>query len=108
MTARLARFAVASVLALSATTVGVVVGAPAAFANGPCTYVMLDNAYVRENPTVNSEVRKTKYAGEYVTGPAPCTSRTGWDGRDWVPVDCTCATDGIGWIIANKVRTVDW
>jgi hypothetical protein len=87
---------------------GAVVGvgvalAPAALANGPCNYSTTDSAYVRENPSINSVVRKTVPAHYFVTGPAPCGSRTGTDGRQWVPVDCACATNQIGWIIADKL-----
>jgi hypothetical protein len=91
---------------LAAGSVGVgVATAPAASANGPCAYETIDAAQVRENPSINSVVRKTVPAWYVVTGPASpfCVSQTGTDGRQWVPVDCSCATDQIGFIIADKL-----
>jgi hypothetical protein len=79
--------------------------APAASANGPCNYFTTDAAQVRENPTINSIVRKTVQVNYHVTGPAPCGAQVGWDGRLWVPVDCGCTTNG-GWIIADKLHYV--
>jgi hypothetical protein len=81
--------------------------APAASANGPCGYVTTDAAQVRENPSINSVVRKTVPANYPVTGPVAinfCGWITGTDGRAWVPVDCSCATDGVGYIINDKLR----
>lgn len=100
---RLLRVAVAAGLAVAAASLSVLSSAPVASANGPCSYTTIDNAYVRETPSLNSVVRKTKPANSVVTGPFPCWPRTGTDGRRWVPVDCTCATDGIGWIISDKL-----
>jgi hypothetical protein len=48
-------------------------------------------------------VRKTKPVGSIVGGPLPCYGQYGTDGRLWIAVDCDCATDGIGWIIAYKL-----
>jgi hypothetical protein len=98
------RSVAATLLLAAGTALAGVATAPAASANGPCNYGTLDSAYVRENPSINSVVRKTVPARYGVTGPAPCGSRTGTDGRQWVPVDCGCATDGIGWIIADKLQ----
>jgi len=93
------------VLAFGGLSAGVAT-APAAAANGPCTWRTLEAAQVRENPSINSVVRKTVPARYVVTGPTLpfCTSATGTDGRQWVPVDCRCARDDIGWIIANKLE----
>ena len=33
-----------------------------------------------------------------------CRAVIGTEGRSWVAVDCLCATDDIGFIIANKLR----
>lgn len=89
--------------ALSAATFGVtVVAAPSAAANGPCDYYTIETAQVRENPTINSVDRKTVPAYYTMTGPRACGGRVGWDGRLWFAVDCSCASDGVGWVIANK------
>jgi hypothetical protein len=97
---------VVSALATVAAGVSVAV-APAASANGPCTYVSNnENVYVRENPSINSVVRKTVPPHYQMSGPTPCGGRTGSDGRTWFAVDCGCATDGVGWVIADKVTYV--
>lgn len=78
-------------------TVSVAV-APAASANGPClTTIMHSPTPVRENPDTNSVVRKYKYRGDRVTGPCGATLDIE-SGVVFVPVDCTCATDRIGWV----------
>ncbi len=77
--------------------------APAA--NGPCVYHTKEAAEVWENPSINSVVRKTVPKGHRVTGPVAwngCVSTTGSDGRQWMAVDCTCATQGHGYIIATN------
>jgi hypothetical protein len=90
---------------MAAATFGVTLAvAPPASANGPCLYVTgNDNAYVRENPSGNSVVRKTVPPHYRMTGPTFCGYQGGWDGHLWVAVDCTCATDNVGWVIASKV-----
>lgn len=90
---------------MATATFGVTLAtAPPAAANGPCNYVTNgEAAQVRENPTVDSVVRKTVPAHYRMTGPQFCGYQGGWDGRLWVAVDCTCATDQVGWVIANKV-----
>lgn len=98
------RAALAAVVMATATFGVTLAGAPPASANGPCQYVTgPDNAYVRENPTGNSVVRKTVPPHYRMTGPQFCGYQGGWDGRLWVAVDCTCATDNVGWVIAEKV-----
>jgi hypothetical protein len=97
------RAAAGALLLAAGVGAGTVALPQAASANGPCGYLTTDSAYVRETPSINSVVRKTVPAGYPVTGPSPCGPRTGTDGRAWVPVDCGCATDGIGWIIADKL-----
>jgi hypothetical protein len=97
---------VLATMVLMAGVVGVdLVTAPAASANGPCHWITTDSAYVRENPSINSVVRKTVPANYVVSGPnyGFCRAVTGTDGRAWVAVDCLCATDDIGYIIENKL-----
>ena len=60
-------------------------------------YVRYNNTPVQENPDTDSVVRKYKNAGERVTG--PCRAAYDTESRVWfTAVDCSCATDGIGWI----------
>ena len=102
MAAKFIRILVTTALTFSALTVGVMVGAPTAGASA-CTYQVIEEAQVRETPSINSVVRKTKPVGSIVGGPLPCHGQWGTDGRLWIEVDCTCATDNIGWIIAYKL-----
>jgi hypothetical protein len=92
------------VLAAGGLVTGVAT-APAASANGPCGFVTADTAQVRETPSINSVVRKTVPGNYVVTGPnyGFCAPVTGTDGRSWQAVDCSCATDGIGYIIRTKL-----
>jgi hypothetical protein len=96
------RILVTTALALSGLTAVAVAAAPTAGASA-CTYQVIEEAQVRETPSINSVVRKTKPVGSIVGGPLPCYGQWGTDGRLWIAVDCTCATDGIGWIIAYKL-----
>ena len=101
-------------LRLALTTVTLTAGvaglgaatAPAASANGPCHWITTQSAYVRENPSINSVVRKTVPGNYVVSGPnyGFCRPVVGTDGRSWVAVDCLCATDDLGYIIANKLQ----
>jgi hypothetical protein len=85
---------------------GVATAAPASAT--PCGWRVVEEAQVRENPSINSVVRKTKYPGEIVTGPQPhCFAVTGTDNRKWVEVFCSCATDGLGYIIETKLYQLD-
>jgi hypothetical protein len=93
------------VLAAGGLVTGVA-AAPAASANGPCGFVTTDSAQVHENPSINSVVRKTVPKNYVVTGPnwyQFCNGTWGTDGRYWQQVDCSCATDGVGFIIRNKL-----
>lgn len=82
---------------------GAVTAAPASAAT--CTWVTNDSAQVRENPSINSVVRKTVPAGYVVNGGRDfCAPVTGTDGRSWHEVYCGCATDGFGYIIAYKLN----
>jgi hypothetical protein len=107
----------AAVTVLAIAPAAVVLAAPANAAPAPAVsvhpngaqacdiYVVTENAYVRENPSSNSVVRKTKYAGEQVTDCSGAhASEPG--GEQWTAVDCSCATDGIGWIISRKLSWV--
>lgn len=110
MISKLSRTALALAIAVPAMIVSVVVAAPAASANGPCYYQTTERAQVRENPSINSVERKTVPGGYVVSGPnwngGFCGAIIGTDGRYWVPVDCLCATDHIGFIIANKLKSL--
>lgn len=91
------------VMAGGAVVGGVATAAPASAAQ--CTFKVLEEAQVRETPSINSVVRKTKYPGELVVGHQPfCNPVWGTDGRQWHEVDCTCATDGNGYIIWYKLQ----
>lgn len=71
---------------------------------GVCGWRVLEEAQVRENPSINSVVRKTKHPGDIVTGSQPfCNPVWGTDGRQWHEVECSCATDGYGYIIPYKL-----
>ncbi|MEU0877489.1 hypothetical protein ABZ345_02735 [Lentzea sp. NPDC005914] len=92
-----------SALATVSISLGaIVVGAAPASAAGCDVYRVIENAYVRENPDNDSVVRKTKYAGEEVRN---CFgTHAGEPGSEWTAVNCTCATDGQGWIISRKLQ----
>ena len=68
-------------------------------------FEVTETAYVRENPSDNSVVRKTKQAGDRVTN---CWGAHAGPigGDDWTAVACDCATDGQGWIISRKLRWI--
>jgi hypothetical protein len=72
--------------------------------NGPCRYQVVNNGTpVQENPDTNSVVRKYKDAGQYVTG--PCRKALDSEsGVRFTAVDCTCATDEIGWIRSYSLQ----
>ncbi|HEY0640417.1 MAG TPA: hypothetical protein VGD67_22530 [Pseudonocardiaceae bacterium] len=68
-----------------------------------CYYnVVVDQTAVRENPDTNSVVRKYKYRGELVTGPCQRVLDTE-SGVYFTAVNCSCATDGIGWIRSSHL-----
>ena len=99
------RSALACLVLAGGTAVGgsVATAAPAS-ANGTCGWKVNSEAQIRENPSINSVVRKTKYPGEVVTdGRQFCLEVRDSAGRFWHEVDCTCATDGYGYIIAWKL-----
>jgi hypothetical protein len=90
-------------LALTAiTSLGVATASPAQ-ANGPCRYqVAASSAYLRENPDTDSVVRKTKYRGDIVTG--PCDQELDTEsGVLFTAIDCSCASDLIGWIRTSQL-----
>ena len=97
-----------AVLVLGSGTLvgGALAAAPASAAS--CGWRVVETAQVRETPSINSVVRKTKYPGEIVTGPQPfCFPITGTDDRKRDPVYCSCATDGIGYILDSKLYQLD-
>jgi hypothetical protein len=61
-----------------------------------CVYYVKVFAYVRENPSPNSRILKSKGAFARVTG--PCRSRNGF-----IAVYTAAASDGIGWIDRTKL-----
>ena len=61
------------------------------------------DAVVRENPDTNSHVLKHKKRGDIIT--MPCASKglpvvvlDAESGVQFIPVDCDCASDGVGWM----------
>jgi hypothetical protein len=58
------------------------------------------DAVVRENPDTDSVVRKQKYRGDIITFPcsAPAIVLDIESNVSFVSVECSCATDGVGWI----------
>ena len=84
-------------LAAGLTLMGVAAGAaltaapPADAKAAACVYYVRVFAYVRENPSPNSKILKSKGAFERVTG--PCRSQNGF-----IAVYTAAASDGIGWI----------
>jgi hypothetical protein len=93
-------------LLIAVGTAGFTMLAPTPAAADYCPMETLKrDAVVRENPDTNSNVLKHKHRGDIIT--MPCDSR--WKGRSrverdresgvlFVPVDCECATDGVGWM----------
>jgi hypothetical protein len=79
-------------LAAAATFAG---AAPPASAAG-CVYYVKVFAFVRENPSRNSKVLKSKGSFERVTG--PCRAQNGF-----TAVYTSAASDGIGWINSSKL-----
>ena len=61
-----------------------------------CVYYVRVFAYVRENPSPNSKILKSKGAFERVTG--PCRTQNGF-----TAVYTSAASDGIGWIDSSKI-----
>jgi hypothetical protein len=61
-----------------------------------CVYYVRVFAYVRENPSPNSKILKSKGAFERVTG--PCRAQNGF-----TAVYTSAASDGIGWIDSSKI-----
>jgi hypothetical protein len=88
---------VVGALAFAGVASHVVVAAPAQA--GSCVYYVEVYAYVRENPDGQSVIRKSKGAYERVTGPC----RTVSTDYGWTAVYCSCASDGIGWMLSNKL-----
>ena len=61
------------------------------------------DAVVRESPHTSSHVIKHKHRGDIIT--MPCDSKglpralvDPGSGVTFVPVNCTCASDGVGWM----------
>ncbi|MFI6908306.1 hypothetical protein ACIBKY_44090 [Nonomuraea sp. NPDC050394] len=84
--------------AQAATSAFTTRSAHAASAGGGCVYfVRYNHTPVQENPDTDSIARKYKPAGARVTG--PCRAAYDTESRVWfTAVDCSCTTDGIGWI----------
>jgi len=102
MNARRRIAALCASTALGAAALIGVTATPALAAN--CAYRAIDDVQVRENPSINSEVVKTKPYDSVMTGDAEfCNAQVGTDGRRWYWVYTDSASDGIGWVIENKV-----
>ncbi|TWP51330.1 hypothetical protein FKR81_17130 [Lentzea tibetensis] len=97
---KLVRLVTATALTTGAISALFAIGASPASAAGCDVFVVTENAYVRENPSEDSVVRKTKYAGEEVRS---CFGSHGGD-LHWTPVNCSCASDGVGYIVTRKLR----
>jgi hypothetical protein len=72
------------------------VASPVANAATTCVYNVRVFAYVRESPSLNSRILKSKGAFERVTG--PCRAENGF-----IAVYTAAASDGIGWIDSSKL-----
>lgn len=92
------RVAAAAALAVATAVPATVLTATPASA-ATCVYYVETYAYVRENPDIDSVIRKSKGAYERVTGPCRHV-RTDYY---WTAVYCSCASDGIGWMLSNKL-----
>jgi len=99
---RLLSLGVGAVVAGAVTVAG-----PAPVSAAPAQYcavsTLMHDAVVRENPDTNSVVLKWKHRGNYISH--PCDSEYPHvlvtdieSGVPFLSVNCTCATDGIGWI----------
>ena len=87
----------AGVALVGAATGAALATAPQAEAKAQaCVYYVKVFAYVRENPSPNSKILKSKGAFERVTG--PCRSQNGF-----IAVYTAAASDGIGWIDRSKL-----
>lgn len=93
----LTRVGLAGALTVAGIGTSVMSAAPAQAAT--CVYYTEVYAYVRENPDKDSVIRKSKGAYERVTG--PCRHVT--TDYTWAAVYCSCASDGIGWMLLNKL-----
>ena len=91
------RRTIASLALAGAVTFGSLASAPPAEA-ATCVYYVKVFAYVRENPSRNSKILKSKGSFERVTG--PCRSQNGF-----IAVYTAAASDGIGWIDRTKLMT---
>ena len=81
---------------LGATGAGLATAPQAAAKTQACVYYVKVFAYVRENPSPNSKILKSKGAFERVTG--PCRAQNGF-----IAVYTAAASDGIGWIDRSKL-----
>jgi hypothetical protein len=94
-------------VAAAAVAVGATAGAgPASAAS--CTYTASRDAGVRENPSVNSVVRKIVPPLYGMEG--PCVSRLDWAGTGtcFIAVHTASATDNVGWVKAQNVYPVNY
>jgi hypothetical protein len=82
------------VLAMVAMLAISTVASPVASAASTCVYYVRVFAYVRESPSLNARILKSKGAFARVTG--PCRERNGF-------IAVYLAEGGIGWIDAGKL-----
>jgi len=91
-----------AILVAALALLGVAIGTALATAaaaearTAACVYYVKVFAYVRENPSPNSKILKSKGAFARVTG--PCRSQNGF-----IAVYTAAASDGIGWIDRSKL-----
>ncbi len=94
-------FAMALVAGVGLTAAPAQASEPAQLnANCEMLRVNTDHVGVHENPDTNSVIRKYKNSGDLVQW--MCVEYHDVEGATWFKnVQCSCATDGEGWIIEN-------
>lgn len=71
-----------------------------------CQYIVVWGwAGVFEQPTQLGGALKFKQEGALVKSPYCTPEYNGSEGEWYVPVDCTCAADGIGWMRLRGLRS---
>jgi hypothetical protein len=91
---RMRRFVASAACVAGLVGAGLSAAPPAEAAS--CVYYVKVFAYVRENPSLNSKILKSKGSFERVTG--PCRYQNGF-----TAVFTAAASDGLGWINSSKL-----
>jgi len=77
---------------------------PTVGATQSCGWRVIQHVAIREDPDKKSIIRKDALPDEGAIS-GPCGGQvTDTDGLTWIPVYCTCATDGIGWVNALRLK----